>query len=870
MTIRKIDVAHGVYWVEVPEADLRVLCGCPADSVKHLIKRGLILQQEIKGMHCETGPNAILLSDRSLQNGEFANLSEFPVLQMLYKQGLMIPGHPNNRGQKPILIGAAEQVSSQMQYIYRGNYGLISKEEIMQTGIREEEADAMMRLKLRFSFGRIQPSSEFLDARVVGDVPVEIVSGVAIQRIKPNVFEFSWQEERVTVDLNLPAGSKYESAYPLGFRNLERGFFSVIHSGEGDGWDPNRPSMSSIITFQGKVYLIDAGPNLSYILTALGIGVNEIDGIFQTHAHDDHLCGINCLMKAGHRIKFFATPLVRATVAKKITALLAIEEERFLDFFDIHDLRFDMWNDIEGLDVMPIYSPHPVETNVYMFRTLWGDGYRSYAHFADIVSLKVLEGMVVDAPAAPGISRQDFERVKSAYLTQADIKKIDIGGGMIHGEAVDFRSDTSGKILLAHRASELTPEEKEIGSSAAFGTVDELVSGQTDSLRRSAFSYLQSHFPETPIHLIRTLLNHPIVIIKPGEIILKQGESPQYVFVIISGEVEKINTRSNFLITLSAGYVIGNPARLDEGVAGYTYRAASFVQALKISVNLYRTIMLGHGHFEKVQLTENVRLFLESTRLFGEGVSASGLLKILGEMESRTFVPGETVTCRDLDAFNVIVSGKVERRLGNEVFETLGTRDYFGEEWAVFKIPCLFRFQVLEQTKVYQVPGDVVASIPGVRWKLFEGYRERTSQVVHAGVGANIFSWREAFLINISQMDVHHKRLFEIANSIAETLRSGAEVGLLAKSFEALIDYTHYHFAAEEALMERYGYPETASHMQRHRKLELQVAEYYENISNGGMPSDAEFLQFLKDWLVHHILEEDRKYSAFLNARGVY
>ena len=31
---------HGVWWVEIAAANLRILCGCPADAVKHLMKRG--------------------------------------------------------------------------------------------------------------------------------------------------------------------------------------------------------------------------------------------------------------------------------------------------------------------------------------------------------------------------------------------------------------------------------------------------------------------------------------------------------------------------------------------------------------------------------------------------------------------------------------------------------------------------------------------------------------------------------------------------------------------------------------------------------------------------------------------------------------
>jgi hemerythrin len=102
--IRKISVSTGISWVEVPAADIRMLCGCPVDSVKHLLKRGLILSTEVNGVECETGPNAILLSDLAIQNGRPCSRSEFPVLQMLYKQGLIIPDHPCNSGLRPFLF----------------------------------------------------------------------------------------------------------------------------------------------------------------------------------------------------------------------------------------------------------------------------------------------------------------------------------------------------------------------------------------------------------------------------------------------------------------------------------------------------------------------------------------------------------------------------------------------------------------------------------------------------------------------------------------------------------------------------------------------------------------------------------------------
>ena len=76
--IKTIEVATGIHWVEIPEADLRILCGCPADSVKHLMKKGLIVSEDLGGVQAETGPNAILLSDSLIQGGAFSQPGGIP------------------------------------------------------------------------------------------------------------------------------------------------------------------------------------------------------------------------------------------------------------------------------------------------------------------------------------------------------------------------------------------------------------------------------------------------------------------------------------------------------------------------------------------------------------------------------------------------------------------------------------------------------------------------------------------------------------------------------------------------------------------------------------------------------------------------
>lgn len=870
MGIYKVDVATGIQWIEVPEVGLRVLCGCPADAVKHLIKRGLILRQEVKGVQCESGPNAILLSDLPVQNGEFANLAEFPVLQMLYKQGLLIPGHPNNTGRKPLLIGSADQVEAQMRYIYRGNYGLVSSEEIMQAGIAPERAAEMMRLKLAFAFGRIRSTRDFLDGRLVGDGVMEIAAGVSLRRLRPNVFEFGYNGETVSVDLNLKPGETYECPYPLGFRRFEPEYFSVIHSGEGDGWDVNRPSMSSIITYQNQLYLIDAGPQLSHTMAALGIGIDQVDGVFHTHAHDDHFAGLTALMRAGRRIRYFSSPLVRASVTKKLTALLGMEEDRFSDFFEVHDLALDTWTDIDGLEVMPIFSPHPVETNIFVFRTLWGEGYRSYAHFADIVSLEVLQGMVTDQADRPGLDQQAFERVRDAYAVAVDVKKIDIGGGMIHGSAADFRSDASPRILLAHRASELTAVEKEIGSSAAFGTTDVLVAGLSEGLRRQAYSYLEAHLPGVALHQLKMLVNHPITEINPGAIILKEGETPQEVVLLLSGRVERIRTRDQLFGNLSAGALIADGAILDQRPSLHTYRASSFLRVLCLPTSLYAEVVRRNNLLERRRRTADLSAFLDTTKLFGDGVPVAVLGRIIDKATEHRFQPGEEIDYQDCQMLNIIRSGRVERAVGDRVIDVLAARDVFGEEVAIFNLPYLFRLRTLIETVVIQIPGEVLEDVPILRWKLLETYQQRSLRLPHAEGGPDRVVWTDALSVHVERVDRDHERVIEIANAILDNLSHVANRSSLATAFDALVEDTRHHFEAEERLMALYAYPETAAHAKKHGELVEKVIAYRERALAGDIPDKSDFRDFFEAWLSGHIREEDRKFGEFLNAKGVY
>jgi hemerythrin len=785
--MQKLRVANGVYWVEIPEADLYILCGCPADSVKHLMKMGLIAESEKNGVPAQTGPNAILLSDTTIQKGSFSNLAEFPVLQMLYLQGMILPGHPNNTGRKPMLIGLEDQVTTQSSYIYRGTYGLSTLEEIVASGVPEALAVDMLRIKRWFAFDNIRRTEDLMDLKIVDTPAVELRGGAFVRRRGFNRYEFLYGGESVTVDLNLADNEVYLPTYQLGTPALRREYFSVVHIGEGDGWDVTRPCMGSIICFQGRLYLIDAGPNIEHTLLALGIGINEVSGIFHTHAHDDHFAGLTSLVRSDHRVAYYATSPVRASVVKKYAALTGRNEATFYQYFEPHDLEMETWNSIEGLEVMPVLSPHPVETTVFFFRALWEKGYRTYAHLADISSFEVLRKMVAEDPKRNGISQSFYDSCTQKLLTPVNVKKIDIGGGLIHGRAEDFSSDASGKIYLSHTSASLTDAQREIGSCAAFGQQDVLISMHADALLKDGLRVLRGYFPRATEDDMAMLGNCPVAQVSPDTIV-QRAETPMLdVFFLLSGMVELIDSRTGLHNRKSAGSFIGELDCFGNGKARRTCRALSAVSALRIPCEIFMEFLRRTGVLDPLRKAYDNRQILQGSWLFGEMVSFPLQIRIAGAMKRRFLREDDVIAPEGRAEILLLDEGLMSIFLGARPIENLTPGGFFGEETMMrgarelppdwrdrFARPSmrgrgstgahhLFEARALLPSTLYSIPADTIEDIPVVQWKLMETYERRLK-----GFRAEVrFVWDDSYVIGNPEIDEQHRLLFDMIEGLA-------------------------------------------------------------------------------------------------------
>lgn len=133
----------------------------------------------------------------------------------------------------------------------------------------------------------------------------------------------------------------------------------------------------------------------------------------------------------------------------------------------------------------------------------------------------------------------------------------------------------------------------------------------------------------------------------------------------------------------------------------------------------------------------------------------------------------------------------------------------------------------------------------------------------------SFLTWSDEYSVNIKEIDNQHRKLIEIINQLHEAMTEGKGGSVLDDTLQRLLDYTDYHFSAEERLMEAYNYPGYVHHKAEHAKLIRQVEEFQRRYRQNPTGLAVQLLNFLKSWLTDHILKTDKQYSRYLNNQGV-
>lgn len=130
-----------------------------------------------------------------------------------------------------------------------------------------------------------------------------------------------------------------------------------------------------------------------------------------------------------------------------------------------------------------------------------------------------------------------------------------------------------------------------------------------------------------------------------------------------------------------------------------------------------------------------------------------------------------------------------------------------------------------------------------------------------------LLNWDNNYSVGVGAMDDEHKKLLAIMNNLYDSMKAGKSKEVLDQVFQDLIDYTKFHFSDEEALMKQVNYPGLNEQLIQHKELTNKVLEYQNKFKTGALFVSIEVMDFLKNWLINHILRSDKKYGEFINKK---
>lgn len=121
-----------------------------------------------------------------------------------------------------------------------------------------------------------------------------------------------------------------------------------------------------------------------------------------------------------------------------------------------------------------------------------------------------------------------------------------------------------------------------------------------------------------------------------------------------------------------------------------------------------------------------------------------------------------------------------------------------------------------------------------------------------------LFTWSSEYSVGNDLIDTEHRTLFDLADRLHSAMLSGSGRAALRSLFVELADYTRTHFAHEEALMAMHAYPKRPEHAEIHRQLIARITKLQNDLDGGKLTVTMDTMQFLREWLQHHIGKTDR------------
>lgn len=129
--------------------------------------------------------------------------------------------------------------------------------------------------------------------------------------------------------------------------------------------------------------------------------------------------------------------------------------------------------------------------------------------------------------------------------------------------------------------------------------------------------------------------------------------------------------------------------------------------------------------------------------------------------------------------------------------------------------------------------------------------------------------WDQSYSVGINTFDQHHQNILKLLNTLEESAKTeGTSSAQVIDALKELLDYSVYHFNAEERELQAYNYPNLQQQKNEHKKFTAKIENFSAMYLAGSEPNVSDVIDFLRKWILTHIHEVDKNYGSFLQEKG--
>lgn len=130
--------------------------------------------------------------------------------------------------------------------------------------------------------------------------------------------------------------------------------------------------------------------------------------------------------------------------------------------------------------------------------------------------------------------------------------------------------------------------------------------------------------------------------------------------------------------------------------------------------------------------------------------------------------------------------------------------------------------------------------------------------------GSTFFYWTDRLSVHNEIIDGQHQQIVDYINQLYSAASMQASHQETLKILNGLIEIAVRHFRTEEGIFKKSEYPLVANHLGKHEDIINQLNDFKEKFEQKAVTIDDSFLDFLKEWLIHHIMTEDKGYEPYI------